>query len=80
MTLKDYYATLIKMIEEDPSILDCELIYAKDDEGNAYYSVNWHPSVMYTDLVDYEVYARSRTDLVEEGEYVDDYIKVICIN
>lgn len=80
MTLKEYYATLIKMIEEDPSILDCEIIYARDDEGNSYHSVNWHPSVMYTGQVGYEMDARSRTDLVEEGEYVDDYIKVICIN
>jgi len=80
MTLKDYYTTLTKMIEEDPSILDCEIIYAKDDEGDAYHSVNWYPSVMYTDRVGYELDARSETDLVEEGEYVDDYIKVICIN
>lgn len=80
MTLKDYYATLTKMIEEDPSILDCEIIYAKDDEGNSYHSVNWHPSVMYTSEVEYEMDARSRTDLVEEGKYVDDYIKVVCVN
>jgi len=80
MTLRDYYTTLTKMIEEDPSTLDCEIIYAKDDEGNSYYSVNWHPSVMYTDQVGYEMDARSETDIEEEGESVDDYIKVICIN
>ena len=80
MTLKEYYETLTKLIEKDPSILACEVIYAKDDEGNAYHSVNWHPSVMYTDQVAYSMDARSRADIEEEGESVDDYLKVICVN
>lgn len=80
MTLKDYYETLTNMIDKDTSLLDCEVIFSKETVGNTYYPVSWHPSVMYTDQVEYSMDARSGTDIEEEGESVDDYIKVVCLN
>ncbi len=60
---------------------DMDLVYAIDDEGNAFHKVYHHPTIgmynrgQYLSETEYE-------QLKEEGElwYPDDAEKVVCIN
>ena len=76
MNLKEYIEGLQKFAKENPSMLDKQVIYSADDEGNRYGPVNFTPSISIMDD-DYECIC------IEEDEFDEDlpdsYYKV-CIN
>ena len=50
MLFKNYVASMVKLLEEHPECGDFFPIFAKDDEGNGYERVHYHPSAcMYID-------------------------------
>jgi len=50
MLFKDYVASMVKLLEENPECGDFFPVYAKDDEGNGYGRVHHPPSAcMYID-------------------------------
>ena len=49
MKLKEYLIYLNTMIRENPECLDMNVIYAVDDEGNEYKSVNMKPCICQVD-------------------------------
>jgi len=50
MTLREYIEHLDKLVSEDTSLLDYEVVQANDDEGNYYKSVFYKPSVVALDI------------------------------
>lgn len=40
MTLREYIEALTKSVEDTPELLDMEVIYSSDDEGNAFNRVH----------------------------------------
>jgi len=80
MTLKEYLDHLNKMVKKHPEYLNLEVVYAEDDEGNAYYPVDYKPvaGVYYPE-----------DNYFETCKYDEDYneieldekdINAICIN
>jgi len=50
MTLKQYIEHLNKIVEQHPEALEYTVVYAMDEEGNAYFPVGFKPSVgLYTE-------------------------------
>jgi hypothetical protein len=45
MKLKDYLENINKMVQNNPEILELDVIYAKDDEGNYYDFVTFIPTI-----------------------------------
>ena len=44
MKLKKYLETLNAMVQANPALLELEVIYSSDDEGNHYDKVHYTPS------------------------------------
>lgn len=68
MKLKEFLDKLNTMVKEDPKILNLDVIYSSNDEGNSYEPVYFAPS---------------KGNYSEDGEYnTDTYLKInaICIN
>jgi len=75
MKLKEYIASLQAILESSG---DLELIYSKDEEGNAYTTVAYEPSVVLFDTVQYELVVDD--DEIEDFD-VQPWVKVVvCIN
>jgi hypothetical protein len=54
MKVKEYLEKMNKLTKEHPEALEHEVVYAKDDEGNAFYPIVHNPTMGYYD--DYEFY------------------------
>lgn len=80
MTLKDYHDHITTMLNKQPELASCEVIYSKDDEGNNFQITSFYPSVMYTEEVDYHIDVYTEADIKEQGEDVGSFIKVVCLN
>lgn len=80
MLLKDYLDELNKMIKKDKSLLDCRIIYSKDDEGNGYQVVSNTAEVFFVDRDDSEYYIEQIYDEVDISEYEINAEKVVIIN
>lgn len=81
MTLGQYIELLKQVIEANPAHRDLEVIFASDDEGNNYQSVNCEPTLGYcTD--DYRKEFVSQCDFEEyaEDNEVELEVNCICIN
>lgn len=78
MILKDYVKIINALLENNPELKDCHLVYASDDEGNSYDAVHYTPSIGFVDEnQEFETYE----NLIEEyGEIPDNWQRVICIN
>lgn len=76
MKLKDYLESLNEKIKLDPSILELDLYYASDDEGNSFNRVNFDPSVMYQ----HKHYLEEIRSELDEDEDHSEYTKVFVIN
>jgi hypothetical protein len=44
MKLKDYLDTLNEMVKTNPALLELEVVYSSDDEGNRYGVVLYSPT------------------------------------
>ena len=80
MLLKDYLEALNKMVEKDETLLDCRIIYAKDDEGSGYQVVSNTAEVFFVDREDSKYYIEQIYDEVDISEYEIDAEKVVIIN
>ena len=81
MKLKEYLSHLKKAVDADNSLLDMELVYAIDDEGNDFKQVNFLPTLgifkqgEFISKDEIEEYNESY-----ETEYSDNDINSLCIN
>lgn len=78
MKLNDYIESLQKLVEDDLTLGDLDIIYAKDSEGNGYESVYQYPSLGF-----YEEYEREFTpeEYFEDSDVPDDLeVNSVCIN
>ena len=80
MLLKEYLDELNKMVKKDKSLLDCRIIYSKDDEGNVYQVVSNTAEVFFVDSDDSEYYIEQIYDEVDISEYEINAEKVVIIN
>ena len=80
MLLKEYLDEINKMVKKDKSLLDCRIIYSKDDEGNGYQVVSNTAEVFFIDRDDSEYYIEQIYDEVDISEYEINAEKVVIIN
>ena len=80
MTLKDYYDHITTMLNKQPELASCEVIYSKDDEGNIFQLTSFYPAVMYTEELEYHIDVYTESDIEEGGGDVGSFIKVVCLN
>ena len=80
MLLKEYLEALNKLVNKDKTLLDCRVIYAKDDEGNGYQVVLNTADVYFVDRDESKYYIEQIFDEVEVSEYEIDAEKVVIIN
>jgi len=79
MKLKEFLNNIQKMVKEDPSLLELDVITAKDSEGNGFEEVYYTPSPgVFTE--DSEFVPSDSEDFEEEYEYTKKDINAICIN
>lgn len=45
MKLGEYLENLAELLQKHPELIDVDVVYSIDDEGNDYGIVNWSPSV-----------------------------------
>lgn len=76
MKLKKYIKNLQKLIEEKPEVADYEVVYSVDSEGNAFYEVDFPPSVGYYDGEDWQ----SEENLIEDNEGYGYELNAVCVN
>lgn len=74
MKLKEFIENLSKMVKENPSTLDLDVVYSSDDEGNSYQKVGCGPSLGM--LSDGEMMFIGE----DEGECSESEVNVIVIN
>lgn len=77
MKLKEFIANLNKMAEENPDILEFEVITSKDDEGNGFDKVIYDPSVGHFDPDDRDFTPIEDMEEYHEGSETE---LVICVN
>lgn len=79
MKLKEFYEKLTEMIDNDTGLLECDVVYCTDDEGNSYNPSHYTPTVYVTDEVRYDMEVVDPAEVAsEDKEYYST--KVICIN
>ncbi len=74
MKLKDYLEYLNNLVKDDPEILDYDVIYAADDEGNHFSKLHYTPSLGYFDGDNFY------SSEAKEDYEIEDADNSICIN
>ena len=80
MKLKDFLENISKMVEENPSILELDVVYARDPEGNGYHPLHYTPSLGHH--LDYDEFIH-QSDFKEWAEWEECEpltVNAICIN
>ena len=80
MLLKEHLEALNKLVKKDKSLLDCRVIFSRDDEGNGYQVVSNTAEVFYVDRDDSEYYIEQIFDGFDALEYEINAEKVVIIN
>ena len=80
MLLKEYLEALNKLVKKDKSLLDCRVIFSRDDEGNGCQVVSNTAEVFYVDRDDSGYYIEQIYDEVDVSEYEINAEKVVIIN
>ena len=80
MLLKDYLEALNELVKKDKSLLDCRVIFSRDDDGNGYQVVSSTAEVFYVDRDDSEYYIEQIYDEFDTLEYEINTEKVVIIN
>lgn len=62
MLLKEYIKELNDLVANNPKLLNREVYYASDDEGNSFQKVSYTPSVQYANGDSYYVETQSEKD------------------
>lgn len=76
MKVKEYLDNFNELIKERPEILEYDLVYSSDDEGNNYNKIFYTPGIGYYDKDDNQYYDEDGEYFIEE-EYVANSV---CIN
>lgn len=71
MKLKEFLKNIEEMVKQDKSLLELDVIYSKDDEGNGFQEVGMEPSLGNFDGEDFYQNANEESDFE---------INAICIN
>jgi hypothetical protein len=75
MKLKEYLANIAKMVEENEDILEYDVVYARDDEGNGFQEIHYTPTLGYQD---------EDVEFIQEENYDDEEHEggsnSICVN
>lgn len=76
MKLREYMEELRAFVKNNgPEVLDMEVIYAKDDEGNAYHKVAYGPSLVgVEDLDTYYI------EVIEPEDFDGPELNAVIIN
>lgn len=81
MLLKEYLESLNKLVNKDKTLLDCRVIYAKDDEGNGYHVVNNTAEVFFVDADEsIGCHIDQIYDEVDIAEYEINAERIVIIN
>lgn len=80
MKLKEFLENIQRMVKEDPSLLELDVITSKDAEGNGYEEVYYSPSTGVYDSEEWEFVPSDSEDFEEEWGYTKEDINTICIN
>jgi hypothetical protein len=80
MTLREFLENIEKKVKEDPRILELNVLYSKDDEGNGFERIYYGPTLGFFDDSDREFYDAGSEDFEEEYGYTKEHINAICIN
>lgn len=59
MKLKNYIENLLLLSKENPDILEYEVIYSQDDEGNNYSTIHYAPVVGFYDNNEFDSYSET---------------------
>ena len=70
MKLREYLKHLETLVKENKSVLDYEVIYAIDDEGNGFKKNNYEPSLW--------KFSEDECDATRECE--ENEINSVCVN
>lgn len=76
MKLKDYLYDLNVIVEDNPNLLDMEVVTACDDEGNSFDRVAFSPSEGYFDV---EEHAFTQKDS-EDFDECECTVNSVCLN
>ena len=77
MKLKKYLEYLDKLIEENPEALNCDIIFAKDDQGDTYQKSDFIPSLCFVE--DLSVHEINHAYFYQE-DFKDQKPHAVCIN
>ena len=75
MKLKEFLENLNELVKENPQVLEYEVIYAKDDEGNGFSEIVYTPSVGFLDDD-----SEFTDEVSEDWDELEEEPNVICIN
>jgi hypothetical protein len=75
MKLKQYLDNLNRLVKETPEILDLELVYSGDEEGNDFHPLNYLPTLGV--FRDGEFVSKA---YLEDMELTEDDINALCVN
>lgn len=66
MKFKDYLKKITKLADDHPELMDSQVVYSRDEEGNHFSPVYYSPSV----------------GLFDDGEYTSgsETLNAVCIN
>lgn len=78
MKLKEYLKKIQEAVKENPSILEMEVIYSADDEGNAYQKVHNEPTPC--QIEDINEYFLEMVGFEDDEEIATEDCNAICIN
>ena len=74
MKLKEYFERLQNMIDANPEILEYDVVYSSDSEGNDFNLVGYNPSI---GLYDEEDWVKFQSyDTLDDG----DTPNAVCVN
>lgn len=80
MKLKDFLENINQMIQENPDLLEFEVVYAKDDEGNEFDNITYEPSLGYFDVADWNFIHKDNFEEMQDDGWDDLEVNSICIN
>lgn len=82
MKLKEYLEKLNQLAYNNQELLEYDVVYSRDDEGNGYQEVCYDPSAGY---LDEDGYWHSLENMNNESEYYEEnypdaVVNSVCVN
>ena len=80
MTLETYFKKLTDFVNEHPDLMQRELVYAKDDEGNGYDPVVFDPGTLLKKIERPDDKGFNPLSVYTTDFQLEEETDVICIN